>query len=273
MYSDKVEVLRFETEPYRNKNGSPNKSRLVHYNNNSISNNKNHNSPKNFIYQNGYHSTLIESEKRSSSSSSPSFTTTATTAISAAAVAAAALHHNVQPPSDPFIASVLHSRQNPRPGRLLLENVNNRPQTMDRGTQANTDEPTVEVITEAPTTSDGPTNNELFRKANISVTNHTLMTNGGDNSSVDSLNSADSAKRDSEESVIELNEINQPMIGKDDSDGPVNMSNGDGKSGGAGGKPSNGIVKEHPVDDDIDKTSCGMECLYFTMQCCECSIM
>ncbi|XP_060849473.1 uncharacterized protein LOC132928669 isoform X2 [Rhopalosiphum padi] len=213
--------------------------------------------------------TLIETEKRSSSS--PSFTTTATTAISAAAVAAAALH-NVQPPSDPFIASVLHPRQNPRPGRLLLENVNNRPQTMDRGTQANTDGP-VEVITEAPTTSDGPTNNELFRKANIGVTNHTLMTNGGDNSSVDSLNSADSAKRDSEESVIELSEYHQPMIAKDDSDGPVNMSNGDGKSGGAGGKPSNGIVKEHPVDDDIDKTSCGMECLYFTMQCCECSIM
>ncbi|XP_025194899.1 uncharacterized protein LOC112594359 isoform X3 [Melanaphis sacchari] len=219
--------------------------------------------------------TLIESEKRSSSSSSSSpssFTTKATTAISAAAVAAATLHHNVQPPSDPFIASVLHSRQNPRPGRLLLENVNNRPQTMDRGTQANTDGP-VEVITEAPTTSDGPTNNELFRKANISVTNHTLMTNGGDNSSVDSLNSADSAKRDSEESVIELAEFHQPMIAKDDADGPVNMSNGDGKSGGAGDKPSNGIVKEHPVDDDIDKTSCGMECLYFAMQCCECSIM
>ncbi|KAE9539413.1 hypothetical protein AGLY_004665 [Aphis glycines] len=234
-----------------------------HHNNNNNNNNKN----------NTITLKLIESEKRSSSSSSSSSPSFATTAISAAAVAAAALHHNVQPPSDPFIASVLHSRQNPRPGRLLLENVNNRPQTMDRGTQANTDEPTVEVITEAPTTSDGPTNNELFRKANISVTNHTLMTNGGDNSSVDSLNSADSAKRDSEESVIELNELNQPMIGKDDSDGPVNMSNGDGKSGGAGGKPSNGIVKEHPVDDDIDKTSCGMECLYFTMQCCECSIM
>ncbi|XP_016659866.1 uncharacterized protein LOC100165400 isoform X2 [Acyrthosiphon pisum] len=214
---------------------------------------------------------LIESEKRSSSSS----TTTTNTAITAAAVAAAAvsqLHHNVQPPSDPLIASVLHSRQNPRPGRLLLENVNNRPQTMDRGTQANTDGSS-EVITEAPTTSNGPINNELFRKANISVTNQTLMTNGGDNSSVDSLNSADSAKRDSEESVIELAEFHQPMIAKDDSDGPVNMSNGDGKSGGAGSKPSNGIVKEHPVDDDIDKTSCGMECLYFTMQCCECSIM
>lgn len=59
MYSDKVEVLRFETEPYRNKNGSPNKSGLLHYNNNTISNNKNHNSPKNFIYQNGYHSTSV----------------------------------------------------------------------------------------------------------------------------------------------------------------------------------------------------------------------
>lgn len=112
-----------------------------------------------------------------------------------------------------------------------------------------------------------------FRKANISVTNQSLMTNGGDNSSVDSLNSADSAKRGSEESVIELAEFHQPIISKDDSDGPVNMRNGDGKFGGAGGKPSNGVVKEHPDDDDIDKTSCGMECLYFTMQCCECSIM
>jgi len=99
----------------------------------------------------------------SSSPSSFSSSTTTSTAITAAAVAAAAvsqLHHNVQPPSDPFIASVLHSRQNPRPGRLLLENVNNRPQTMDRGTQANT-EGSAEVITEAPTTSNGPTNNEL----------------------------------------------------------------------------------------------------------------
>lgn len=99
------------------------------------------------------------------------------------------------------------------------------------------------------------------------------MANGGDNSSVDSLNSADSAKRGSEESVIELTELNQPMITKDDTDGHPNMSNGDDKHSGAGGKSSNGIVKEHPVDDDVDKTSCGMECLYFAMQCCECSIM
>lgn len=67
-------------------------------------------------------------------------------------------HHQVQPPSDPIIASVLHSRQNPRPGRLLLENVNNRPQTMDRGTQANTD---IVEITDTPSTSNDPTSNEL----------------------------------------------------------------------------------------------------------------
>lgn len=97
------------------------------------------------------------------------------------------------------------------------------------------------------------------------------MTNGGNNSSVDSLNSADSTKRDSEESAIELAELHQPMISKDDPDGHP-MSNGDGKFPGAGNKP-NGVVKEHPVDDDVDKTSCGMECLYFAMQCCECTIM
>lgn len=88
---------------------------------------------------------------------------------------------------------------------------------------------------------------------------------------MDSLNSADSTKRDSEDSVIELVEFHQPMI-KDDPDGHINMNNANGKNPGVGGK-SNGIVKEHPVDDDIDKTSCGMECLYFAMQCCECSIM
>lgn len=99
------------------------------------------------------------------------------------------------------------------------------------------------------------------------------MVNGGDNSSVDSLNSADSAKRDNEESVIELAEFHQPMISKDNTDGHLNMNNGDGKFPGAGGGKSNGIVKEHPVDDEIERTSCGMECLYFAMQCCECSIM
>jgi len=57
MYSDKVEVLRFETEPYRNKNGSPNKNGVLHYNNNNS--NKNHNNPKHFIYQNGYHNTSV----------------------------------------------------------------------------------------------------------------------------------------------------------------------------------------------------------------------
>lgn len=80
------------------------------------------------------------------------------------------LNHNVQPPSDPIIASVLHPRQNARPGRLLLENVNNRPQTMDRGTQANTDDVqddvsdrhSVTVITEAPSTShNDPVMNDL----------------------------------------------------------------------------------------------------------------
>lgn len=69
------------------------------------------------------------------------------------------IHHlNVQPPSDPIIASVLHSRHNPRPGRLILENVNNRPQTMDRGTQANSD---TSASTDVPSTSNDPTNNEL----------------------------------------------------------------------------------------------------------------
>lgn len=89
---------------------------------------------------------------------------------------------------------------------------------------------------------------------------------------MDSSHSADSVKRDSEEPAIELVEIHQPMITKDEGDG-INMSNGDGKHPGVGGKPSNGNVKEHPIDDDIDRPSCGMECLYFAMQCCECSIM
>lgn len=58
MYSDKVEVLRFETEPYRTKNGSPlNKNGVLLYNNNNS--NKNHNNPKHFIYQNGYHNTSV----------------------------------------------------------------------------------------------------------------------------------------------------------------------------------------------------------------------
>lgn len=90
---------------------------------------------------------LIETETKSSSSNS-----TITTASN--------LHHH--PPSDPIIASVLHSRQNPRPGRLLLENVNNRPQTMDRGTQASVDTAD-SVITEAPSrsSSNEPTHTEL----------------------------------------------------------------------------------------------------------------
>ncbi|VVC41435.1 Hypothetical protein CINCED_3A023030 [Cinara cedri] len=190
-------------------------------------------------------------------------------------------HHHVQPPSDPVIASVLQPRQNPRPGRLLLENVNNRPQTMDRGTQANTEDardnvhdgPSA-VITEAPSTSSNDTiiNDELYRNANISVSEKKLLTKGGDDSSVDSLNSADSAKQDSEDSVIERAEFHQPMITKDDTDGHI-MSNGNGKITGAGGKLVNGVDKEHPVDDEANITSCGMECLYFAMQCCECSIM
>lgn len=98
------------------------------------------------------------------------------------------------------------------------------------------------------------------------------MANSGDNSSVDSLNSADSVKRGSEESVIELAEFHQPMIAKDESDGHPNMGNGDGKHPGAGGNP-NGTAKEQPADDDDNRFSCGMECLYFAVQCCECSIM
>lgn len=107
---------------------------------------------------------LVETETKQSS---PSTNITGTTA--AAAVAAAALTglNHQHSPSDPVIASVLHSRQNPRPGRLLLENVNNRPQTMDRGTQANTDDSAlVEAIAEAPpppppSSSNDPTNSEL----------------------------------------------------------------------------------------------------------------
>lgn len=68
-------------------------------------------------------------------------------------------------------------------------------------------------------------------------------------------------------------ELAEPMISKEDTDGHHNMSNGDGKYSGSSGKSSNGIVKEQPIDEDVDKTSCGMECLYFAMQCCECSIM
>lgn len=60
------------------------------------------------------------------------------------------------------------------------------------------------------------------------------------------------------------------MITKDETDGHQNMNNGDGKTSD---KPANGVVKEHQVDDEVERTSCGMECLYFTMQCCECSIM
>jgi len=148
---------------------------------------------------------------------------------------------------------------------------------MDRGTQADADDAAAvadpPVIDKAPSSvaTNEPTNNELFRNANISVTNQKLLNNGGDNSSVDSLHSADSAKRDGEEPAIELAEIRQPMITKDEGDGI--MSNGDGKNPGVGGKPSNGNVKEQPVDDDVDRPSCGMECLYFAMQCCECSIM
>ncbi|XP_050424101.1 uncharacterized protein LOC126835504 isoform X2 [Adelges cooleyi] len=179
----------------------------------------------------------------------------------------------VQSPSDPAIASVLHPRHTPRPGRILLENVNNRPQTMDRGTQANT-ATTILDTNDTPSTSNEPTNNELYRNANISVNNQKLLSSGGVSSSADSLNSADSAKRDNEDSVHESVESNQPMISKDNTDGHPNMSNGDGKFPGIGcDKPSNGIVKEYPVEDDADKTSCGMECLYFAMQCCECTIM
>lgn len=57
MYSDKVEVLRFDTEPYRKhltQNGSPNKNEQLLYNNNNI-----HHHPKHIFYQNGYHNALV----------------------------------------------------------------------------------------------------------------------------------------------------------------------------------------------------------------------
>lgn len=115
---------------------------------------------------------LIDTDARPSSS-------TAINAAAAAAVVAAStvpsglLNHHVQPPSDPIVASVLHPRQNPRPGRLLLENVNNRPQTMDRGTQANAADPDVTVGAAPPSTSnEPPTNNEL-----VSARNHYVIQN------------------------------------------------------------------------------------------------
>lgn len=64
MYSDKVEVLRFETEPYRKhleQNGSPKRNGTVlhyGYHNNNIINN-NHHQLKHMVYQNGYHNTLV----------------------------------------------------------------------------------------------------------------------------------------------------------------------------------------------------------------------
>lgn len=57
MYSDKVEVLRFETEPYRkhlDHNGSLGKNVALHYNNNHL-----HHHPKHIVYHNGYHNTLV----------------------------------------------------------------------------------------------------------------------------------------------------------------------------------------------------------------------
>lgn len=107
---------------------------------------------------------LVETETKQSF---PSTNITGTTAAVAAAAALTGLNHH-HSPSDPVVASVLHSRQNPRPGRLLLENVNNRPQTMDRGTQANTDDSAlVEAVVEAmpppspPSTSHDSTSSEL----------------------------------------------------------------------------------------------------------------
>lgn len=103
---------------------------------------------------------LIETETKQSL---PSTNNAGTTAAAAAAAALTGFNHH-HSPSDPIVASVLLSRQNPRPGRLLLENVNNRPQTMDRGTQANTDDSApVEAVAEAlpPSTSNDPTNSEL----------------------------------------------------------------------------------------------------------------
>lgn len=67
MYSDKVEVLRFETEPYRkhlDQNVRPKRNGMLRYNNNNNINNNNYNNdddePKHkFIYHNGYHNTLV----------------------------------------------------------------------------------------------------------------------------------------------------------------------------------------------------------------------
>lgn len=61
MYSDKVEVLRFESEPYRkshlDQNDRPNKNGLLHYNDKINNNNLKHK----FIYHNGngYHNTFV----------------------------------------------------------------------------------------------------------------------------------------------------------------------------------------------------------------------
>lgn len=63
MYSDKVEVLRFETEPYRkptSPNGTPvgKQNGSVHYK--YTINNNNNDSLKHVIYKNGYHNTLVK---------------------------------------------------------------------------------------------------------------------------------------------------------------------------------------------------------------------
>lgn len=61
MYSDKVEVLRFESEPYRKKHLGqnqlkPRRKGMLRYNNNIIDYDD---SQHKFIYHNGYHNTLV----------------------------------------------------------------------------------------------------------------------------------------------------------------------------------------------------------------------
>lgn len=64
MYSDKVEVLRFETEPYRKhldqQNVKSKKNGMLRYNNNNNSVNYVEDPKHKYVYNhNGYHNTLV----------------------------------------------------------------------------------------------------------------------------------------------------------------------------------------------------------------------
>lgn len=62
MYSDKVEVLRFETEPYRkqlNQNGTPVGKQNGSLNYKYSINNNNNDSLKHIIFKNGYQHALV----------------------------------------------------------------------------------------------------------------------------------------------------------------------------------------------------------------------